>query len=401
MRTFMSLNLKIVRPAEIVPSPARVQINDLVTAALWVVAVVLLASCAEVPQTEKTVRTDEKPLVFPPPPDEPRFVYERTIYSSVNVIEKDKNAEFRRLVTGERENAGEGMAKPYGVAARHGRVYVADSGGQSVKVFDIPNKKFSIIGADGPGMLYMPLGLELDGAENLYVVDGGTKTVKVYGPDGTYLRQFGGPKWFSRPTGIAVDHQGKRAYVVDTGGVEKEEEHRVRVFDARTGEHLFDFGKRGHGPGEFNLARDIAIAPNGLLYVVDGGNFRVQVFQQDGKFVRSFGEVGVNMGQFARPKEVAIDKSGNVYVSDAAFGNFQIFNAEGQLLMFIGNRSEQDGPARYLLPAGIAVDEDGRVYMADQFFRKVDVFRPANLKPDEGFGVRKQENKAFNPTKTN
>lgn len=359
-----------------------------------------LTACAELPQSSEGKKADQKPLVFPPPPDEPKFIFERTIYSSANVVEEDKNAAFRRLVTGEREKS-EGMVKPYGVAVLHGRVYVADSGGQAVKVFDVPNKKFSVIGADEPGMLHLPLGLELDGTGNLYVVDGGTKTVKVYDPDGKYLRQFGGPKWLSRPSGVTVDREGRRAYVVDTGGVDKQDEHRVRVFDAKTGEHLFDFGKRGAGPGEFNLARDIALSPNGLLYVVDGGNFRVQVFQQDGKFVRSFGEVGRNMGQFARPKEVAVDKSGNVYVSDAAFGNFQIFDGEGRLLMFVGNRSEQDGPAKYMLPSGIAVDEDGRVYMADQFFRKVEVFRPAGLKPEEGFVVRKQENKIPGAAKPN
>ena len=70
-----------------------------------------------------------------------------------------------------------------------------------------------------------------------------------------------------------------------------------------------------------------------------------------------------------------------MYVSDAAFGNLQIFDAEGQLLMHIGDRSEQDRPARYMLPSGIAVDQDGRIYMADEFFRRIDVFRTAELKP--------------------
>ena len=41
-----------------------------------------------------------------------------------------------------------------------------------------------------------------------------------------------------------------------------------------------------------------------------------------------------------------------------------------------------------MLPAGIAVDRDGRVYMADQYFVKIDVYRPATLKPEEGFTLR-------------
>ena len=70
-------------------------------------------------------------------------------------------------------------------------------------------------------------------------------------------------------------------------------------------------------------------------------------------------------------------------------GNFQIFDRSGQLLLFVGDRSETPAPAKFMLPAGLAIDEDDRVYLVDQFFRKIDVFRPAALKPSEGyFGSR-------------
>jgi sugar lactone lactonase YvrE len=351
-------------------------------------AVLGLSACAPLPSA-RDGPADAAPLVFPLPPDEPRFVYERTLYSSADVVAENRTTAFRRLVTGEGAATGEGVAKPYGVAAWRGRVYVADSVAGAVQVFDVANGRFFTLGRDDAGALYTPLGLDVDDQGTAYVVDSTLKAVKVYDAQGRFLRQFGGPKMFSRPTGVAVDRAGTRAYVVDTGGVDKHEEHRVRVFDAATGAHLLDFGKRGSGEGEFNLARDAAVAPNGNVYVVDGGNFRVQEFRPDGAFVRAFGRIGRNPGQFARPREIAIDRAGNVYVSDAAFGNLQIFSAEGQLLMFIGARSERDSPARYMLPAGIAVDEDGRVYMADQYFRKVDVFRPAQLKPGEGYFARR------------
>ena len=193
---------------------------------------------------------------------------------------------------------------------------------------------------------------------------------------------------FERPSHVDVDPEGQYAYVVDTGGVNTDL-HRVRVFDIASGEHLHDIGERGTGPGQLNLPRDIAVGPDGRLYVVDGANFRVQVFNPDGSFVHSFGSIGVYPGQFSRPKGVGIDPQGNVdgnlYVADAAHGNFQIFNPDGELLMFIGARSESPEPARYMLPAGIAIDEDGRVYMIDQFFRKIDVFRPARIGPGDGF----------------
>lgn len=341
----------------------------------------LMAGCAEAPQK----REEARELVFPSPPDEARFVFERSLVSSGDVVEKDKNSLLRQALTGEGDRGGEGMQKPYGIAVREGRVYVSDPVAQSVKLFDIPGKKFVSIGADDQDQLVQPLGIDLDSAQNLYVVDAVTKHVKVYDPKGKFLRLLGGPKMLSRPSGVAVSGDGERVYIADVGGVQRQQEHRVRVFNGKTGAHLFDFGKRGSGDGEFNLARDIAIAPNGLVYVVDSGNFRIQVFDRDGKFVKTFGGVGRQPGNFARPREIAIDREGRVYVSDAAFGNLQIFDPDGQLLMHIGERSERDQPARYMLPSGLAVDRDGRIYMADEFFRRIDVFRPAAIKSHEGY----------------
>lgn len=107
--------------------------------------------------------------------------------------------------------------------------------------------------------------------------------------------------------------------------------HRIRVFDTRTSEHLHDISTRGKEHGQFNLPGDVEIGLDDMLYVVDGANFRVQVFLQDGTFVRTFGAVGRQQGQFFRPTGIATDVQGRVYGSDAAFGNFQIFPPRGEL----------------------------------------------------------------------
>lgn len=328
----------------------------------------------------------EKP-VFPPPPDEPRFYYERSIYDSSDVEKEGKNADLKRRLTGA-VSTGEAMAKPYGVAAYHGRIYITDTLQQSVQVFDIPGQRFYKIGEEDAGRLVMPLGIDVDGSGNIFVVDGSAKLVQVFDKDGKHQRTIGSGSGLSRPSGIAVDESGSRVYVVDTGTVTNQL-HRVRVYDGKEGKHLFDIGKRGSLNGEFNLPRDVVVGTDGLLYVVDGGNFRVQVFKPDGTFVRSFGEVGRRGGQFSRPKEAAVDPDGNLYVIDSAFGNFQIFNPQGQLLLAVGSRAERDAMAKFMLPSGIAIDGDGRVYVVDQFFRKIDVFRPAKLKETEGFAVPK------------
>lgn len=346
-------------------------------------AILALGGCVVMPETRESAQTKQEVLVFPLPPDEPRFFFESTLRSSADVKADTDTDIFRRAVTGE-QRRGEGLVKPYGVAVHHGRVFVGDTAGHAVVAFDIPEQRFFRIGEEEPGALSLPLGMDVDKQGDLYVVDGTTKRVTVYNRDGKFLRSIAGPTWFNKPAGLAVDAGGQRVYVVDIGGVQTQE-HRVRVFDAQSGEHLFDFGKRGTQPGEFNLPRDIVVAPDGSLYVVDGGNFRVQKFRGDGSLISVFGGIGRQGGQFSRPKEVAVDNAGNVYVADAAFGNFQIFNPEGQLLLAIGSRSTADGPAKYMLPSGIAVDEDGRVYMVDQYFRKVDIYRPASLATDAGF----------------
>jgi DNA-binding beta-propeller fold protein YncE len=354
------------------------------TIATLICSAVLAASCAS-PGTSSAPTVAEAPpeLVFPPPPEQARFVFERTILGSADVVSVDNETRWRRVLTGEAKTTT-GFSKPFDVEACQGRIYVSDTVRRSIMMFDVPKGTFSEFGTTEPGELRKPLGMAVDQDCNIYVVDGTARRVIVYDQDGEFLSAFGGVDLFERPSHVDVDADARYAYVVDTGGVGSQQ-HRVRVFDIATGEHVLDIGERGAGPGQFNLPRDVAVGRDGRIYVVDGANFRVQVFESDGTFVSTFGEIGVYPGQFSRPKGAAVDPDGNVYVTDTAFGNFQIFNPQGELLLFVGNRSETMEPARYMLPAGIGVDEDGRVYMVDQFFRKVDVFRPAAIGPGEGF----------------
>jgi sugar lactone lactonase YvrE len=351
-------------------------------AVLGMCGLLLLAGCAEAPKAAAG-KPFERPA-YPPPPEVARILWERTIYGSADVVAEDKDSALRRMVTGE-VRTGQGLDKPYGVAARNGKIYVGDTVARNVVVFDLNAKKFSRIGIEDPGALRMPFGLDLDTAGNLYVVDGTLKRVHVYDGNGKFLRALGQDLKWSRPVGLAVDSERKRLYVVDAGGVDKQD-HKVHVIDMESGKPLFEIGQRGDGPGEFNLPRDAVVGKDGLLYVVDGGNFRVQVFDKDGKYVKTFGAIGRQSGQFSRPKEIAADDKGNLYVVDTAFGNFQIFDPEGRLLLDVGARGASDGPARFMLPSGIAVDVDGRVYMVDQYFRKVEVFRPAELAATARYG---------------
>ena len=311
------------------------------------------------------------PVLWPPPPAEPRWVYETTLRSQASI---NPSSSVSRL----KQAAGSGLApanplrKPYDVAARRGIIAVSDTSARIVHVFDVGRRRLSFFGAVGEGRLYNPLGVAIDDQGLVYVADAGRKAVVVFDAVGHFLRVLGESAAMVRPSDVAVTADGSRIYMVDNGGVESDK-HQVLIFDAE-GRELNRFGMRGDGKGQFNLPLQAALAPDGTLYVLDAGNFRVQAFDADGGFLRSWGRVGVQLGNLARPRGLAVDNEGRVYVTDAAYQNFQIFNDQGQLLLPVGERGD-DRPGRYPLPAGISVDETNRVYVVDQFFRKVEVLR--------------------------
>lgn len=345
---------------------------------LVVLAALLLAACASGPEPREFT-----PPVYPPPPDEPRFVYERTLLYNSDVEVYGRGMRFRDFAVGGSRKL-KGLVKPFDVATHRGRVYVTDSVQRAVMVFDIPGQRFFEIGLEKPGRLVKPLGIDIGADGTLYVADNTARRVMVYDGEGVFLRSIGAEdEVLQRPSGVAVSRDGTRLYVVDTGGVDSDL-HTIHVFDAISGRYLDNIGARGPEEGNFNLPLQAAVGVDDRLHVVDSGNFRVQTFDAEGRFLSSFGSVGRFPGQFARPRGIATDPSGNIYVIDTAFGNFQIFNPEGQLLMFVGQRGHSGHPGSYMLPAGIDVDEDGRIYVVDQFFRKVDIYRPFGLDARKG-----------------
>ncbi len=338
-----------------------------------------LAGCVSEPPK---ISESEVQRVFPPPPAEPRYVYERSLYGSSDLSGKIKESGFLTLLVGEKDgqgSAGNGMARPQALAVHHGRVFVANSLDHAISVFDIPRKSFYKIGDEGSAVLQTPSGLSADRAGNLFVADTKANTIFVFANEGKYLRSIGGSMWFSHLTNVTVDPQGDRIYAIDVG----DSDHRVRVFDSIDGRHLFDFGARGHGPGEFNIPYDLAVGKDGRLYVVDSGNFRVQIFDHKGRYLRSFGTAGKQPGQFARPKEIAADAEGNLYVVDGSFGNFQVFDPDGTFQFVLGTHGDSGGVAKYMLPTGIDIDADGRIYVVDQWYGKIDIFRPLHMRDEK------------------
>jgi DNA-binding beta-propeller fold protein YncE len=84
------------------------------------------------------------------------------------------------------------------------------------------------------------------------------------------------------------------------------------------------WGAFGTGPGEFYYLRDIAVGPDGTVFVVDGFN-RVQYFGPAGEYLGVFGSPGINAGEFHSPSGIAVGPDGSVFVADTQNHRIQFF----------------------------------------------------------------------------
>jgi hypothetical protein len=98
----------------------------------------------------------------------------------------------------------------------------------------------------------------------------------------------------------------------------------------------------------FHRVRALAVDSEGNIYVVDMGNYRVQKFDPDGRYLRTIGRKGQGPGEFSGPSGIAIDSQRNLYVKE--YKKIQKFNQEGEFIESI--------PLEYSL-AEFAVDDDG------------------------------------------
>lgn len=327
----------------------------------------ILAGCAG-PEVKDTIP------VWPQPPEAARYTYSGVLRNQASL-----NAESSlslELTTGAASAQGGApvFAKPFDIVARKGKVIISDTAARVLHLFDLPGRKVYQLGYQGDGKLIKPTGIGMDGLGKIYVADTTAQQVMIYDENGHYKARMGSKENLVKPTDVCANADGSRIYVVDSGGIDSGK-HQVVVFDAE-GHELSVIGRRGSGPGEFNLPSQCEVSPrDGRLYVLDSGNFRVEVFESDGGFISQWGKVGRNYGELARPRGLALDEEDNVYITDSAFANFQVFTAAGQLLLDVGGPSRTDKPGAFSLPAGIAVDDKGFVYVVDQRFNKVEVIR--------------------------
>jgi len=179
---------------------------------------------------------------------------------------------------------------------------------------------------------------------------------------------------FSAPRGLAVAPDGS-LFAADSRN------HRIVHLDAN-GLYLNSWGGYANvleGPapqGLFNEPWGVAVGPDGLVYVTDTWNHRVQVFTPEGEFLRMWSEFLVDgvLDSFWGPRGIAVDARSRVYVTDTGKQRVVVFDSQGNYLTQFGSRGM--GIGQLDEPVGIAVDAAGKVYVADTWNNRVQVFSP-------------------------
>jgi len=143
-----------------------------------------------------------------------------------------------------------------------------------------------------------------------------------------------GKDLFIMPHGLEVD-KDNNIWVTDCGL------HQVFKFDAG-GNLLMTLGEpkvAGDDSLHFNLPTDIAVAPDGSFYISDGyGNSRVVKFSKEGKYLFEWGRFGNQPGEFNTPHAIDLDNKGNVYVADRENNRIQKFDGQGNFIALWQNK---------------------------------------------------------------
>jgi outer membrane protein assembly factor BamB len=181
----------------------------------------------------------------------------------------------------------------------------------------------------------------------------------------------GGPDSLVLPPDLAI-HPDGTVWVLDAGS------NRIQILSP-DGEHLETWGEAGTGEGQFDFARNgpagaLAFDSEGNLYVADAYNARIQKFDANRQFVAAWGSFGSGDGQFLLPSGLAIDGDGNVYVSDFEADDIQKFDADGNFLVRIGGSGSE--PGQLDGPSYPAVDAAGNLYVPEVRNGRVSTFAP-------------------------
>jgi DNA-binding beta-propeller fold protein YncE len=244
-----------------------------------------------------------------------------------------------------------------------GHMFVLTRGPIAFFEFDA-NQKF--IRSFGQGLFTRSHGLFIDKDDNLWVTDVGGHIVQKLNPQGQVLLTLGtkgqAGEWneaaqshkLNEPNGVLTGRNGD-IFVVQghtPGGVKGEP--RVLKFD-KNGNFIKSWGGKGTEPGKFDVAHGIALDAKGQLWVADRENQRIQIFDQDGAFVKELKFAGL-------PCSLNIG-SQYIYMVNGYAGQVLRLDLNGKVLAAIGKSGK--GVGEFGEAHGISVSPKGAIWVAD------------------------------------
>jgi peptidylamidoglycolate lyase len=204
-------------------------------------------------------------------------------------------------------------------------------------------------------------GLAIDAAGRLFAFHRGEPPVVELDADGRVLKTWGA-RAFVWPHGIRVDREG---FLWITDGRARDGRGQQVFKYTRDGTRLMTLGTSGvagDGPDTFNGPCDVAVAENGDIFVADGHwNARIVKFAKDGTFVKAWGRKGTGPGEFDVPHTLVIDKRGRVLVGDRSNQRVQVFTQDGDYITEWTHLGS---------PSGMFIDHDDTLYVVDYNDRK-------------------------------
>jgi DNA-binding beta-propeller fold protein YncE len=364
------------------------------------------ATATDQTSAEQKPQVDISKLVWPQPPDIPRVRYTNYFagmkidYTAANE-KKPKQTWMDRLAGSQpvgdkitNKNFPFQLLGPYGMAVdSKGRLYVADQKVGAIFIFNTETKDTELIRNGFEAHFGMLNSVVVDDDGRIFVSDGKLGKVLVLSAKHQVEAQI--REGLVDPVGLAIDKENRLLYVVDT------QQDQVLVYDADTLKPLRRIGTGGKkhtltSPGNFSLPTDVAVDKDGNIYVTDTLNWRVEIFDADGKFISQFGQHCDAIGCFKRPKGIAVDSDGHIWVVDTGMALVQAYNRNGDLLGYVG------GPGRNLGqfndPMGIAIDQNNRMFVSEQYpwgrvqqFRYITDAEAEQLKKEKQGGVQAKQ----------
>jgi sugar lactone lactonase YvrE len=254
----------------------------------------------------------------------------------------------------------------------HHVIFVVDRAGKMVQWWSQHDKLFEMRCGRGPHKIKIS---PYDPEKHVWVIDDQLHTIYKFSYDGRLVMTLGtkgqrgrdGGKLFDRPTDIAWLPDGTFFISDGYGGV------RVAKFD-KDGKFIKDWGSapkdpKNPGPNEWNTVHSIQISNDRRVFVVDRGHRRIQVFDENGKFLDMW-----STGTYSSPYAHVITTDQMLWISDGGTNRVVKYDLKGNYLYGWGGLGGQLG--QFNGPHSITTDQDGNLYLAEVFNGRVQKFRP-------------------------